>query len=39
MMVAPMSERFVEAIEQFVETQGIDLVTFEKGHRKDDVAQ
>jgi hypothetical protein len=39
MMVAPMSERFVEAIEQFVETQGIDLVTFEKGQRKDDVAQ
>jgi hypothetical protein len=33
MMVAPMSERFVEAIEHFVETQGIDLVTFEKGQR------
>ena len=39
MMVAPMSQRFVEAIERFVETQGIDLVTFEKGQRKDDVAQ
>ena len=38
-MVAPMSERFVEAIERFVATQGIDLVTFEKGQRKDDVAQ
>ena len=31
MMVAPMSQRFVEAIERFVETQGVDLVTFEKG--------
>ena len=39
MMVAPMSQRFVEAIERFVATQGIDLVTFEKGQRKDDVAQ
>ena len=34
-----MSERFVEAIERFVETEGVDLVTFEKGQRKDDVAQ
>jgi hypothetical protein len=39
MMVAPMSQQFVEAIERFVVTQGIDLVTFEKGQRKDDVAQ
>ena len=39
MMVAPMSQRFVEAIERFVTTEGIDLVTFEKGQRKDDVAQ
>jgi hypothetical protein len=39
MMVAPMTERFVEAIERFVETDQIDLVTFEKGQRKDDVAQ
>ncbi|MEO7274850.1 MAG: hypothetical protein ABIX28_11805 [Vicinamibacterales bacterium] len=38
MMVAAMSERFVAAIERFVVTQGIDLVTFEKGQRKDDVA-
>jgi hypothetical protein len=35
-MVAPMSHRFVEAIERFVAAQGIDLVT---GQRKDDVAQ
>jgi hypothetical protein len=39
MMVAPMSQRFVDAIERFVEAQGLDLVTFEKGQRKDDVAQ
>ena len=39
MMVAPMTQRFVDAIERFVETEGLDLVTFEKGQRKDDVAQ
>jgi hypothetical protein len=38
-MIAPMTERFVTAIERFVEREGIDLVTFEKGQRKDDVAQ
>ena len=39
MMVAPMTQRFVEAMERFAETAGVDLVTFEKGQRKDDVAQ
>ncbi len=34
-----MCERFVAALERFVETQGIDLVRFEKGQRKDDVAK
>jgi hypothetical protein len=38
-MVAPMSQRFVEAIERFVTTEGVDLITFEKGQRKDDIAQ
>src|SRR5207249_10860129 len=38
-MIAPMSQRFVEGFERFVATHGIDLVTFEKGQRKDDVAQ
>jgi hypothetical protein len=38
-MVAPLSERFVRAIDRFVETAGLDLVTFQKGQRKDDVAQ
>lgn len=39
MMVAPLSERFVTAIERFVDTEGVDLITFKKGQRKDDVAQ
>jgi len=38
-VVAPLSERFVAAIEQFVKTEHLDLVTFEKHQRKDDVAQ
>src|SRR5947209_16243616 len=38
-MVAPMSQRFVEAVERFVKTEGVDLITFEKGQRKDAVAQ
>ncbi len=38
MVVAPLSERFVQTIERFVEAEGLDLVTFEKGERKDDVA-
>ena len=39
MMIAPMSKRFVNAIERFVDDGGRRLVTFEKGQRKDDVAQ
>ena len=38
-MVAPMSQRFVNALERFAEAEGVDSVTFEKGQRKDDVAQ
>jgi hypothetical protein len=38
-MVAPMSQRFVQTLERFAEAEGIDLVTFERGERKDDVAQ
>src|SRR5712692_10501410 len=37
-MVAPMSQRFVEAMERFAQTEQVDLVTFKKGQRKDDVA-
>jgi hypothetical protein len=38
-VVAPMSQRFVDALERVAEAAGVDLVTFEKGQRKDDVAQ
>jgi len=38
-LVAPMRERFVAAMERFAETEGVDLVTFEKGQRKEAVAQ
>jgi hypothetical protein len=38
-MVAPMSQQFVRALERFAETEGVDLVTFERGERKDAVAQ
>ncbi len=38
-MVAPMSERFVDALERFVATEGVDLITFKKGQRKDDIAK
>jgi hypothetical protein len=39
MMVAPLTKRFVHALERFAETAGVDLVTFAKDQRKDDVAQ
>jgi hypothetical protein len=38
-VVAPMTEAFVANIEQYVAAEGVDLVTFEKGRRKDDVTQ
>ena len=34
-----MSQCFVEGIERFARAEGVDLITFEKGQRKDDVAQ
>src|SRR4029450_5296845 len=37
--VAPMTEAFVRNIEQFVMSEGVDLIAFEKGQRKDDVTQ
>ncbi len=37
-MVAPLSKRFIDAIERFADTQAVDMVTFTKGQRKDDVA-
>src|SRR5881392_1736061 len=37
--VVTMSEAFVRNIEQFVDDEAIDLVSFEKRERKDDVTQ
>jgi len=36
--VEPMTRRFVHAIERFVEQQGIPMVSFQKGQRKDELA-
>ena len=36
-LMKPMSEAFVAAIHAFVHAQGVPLITFEKGQRKDDV--
>ncbi|MDQ4070248.1 MAG: hypothetical protein M3203_12375 [Actinomycetota bacterium] len=38
-LMDPMTKDFVAAIHRFVGDQGVDLVHFEKGQRKDDVAQ
>ena len=38
-LMAPMTSRFVKRIEQFADNEGVDLITFPKGVRKDDVAQ
>src|SRR5262250_1662860 len=37
--VAPMTEAFIHNIEQFAAGEGVDLITFEKGQRKDDITQ
>jgi len=37
-LMDPMTRAFVAGVERFVKKQGVDLVTFEKGQRKDDVA-
>jgi len=37
--VAPMSEAFVEEVERFAAEQGVDVVPFRKGQRKDEVTQ
>ena len=37
-LMAPMTRQFVSEIERFVTREGVDLVTFAKGQRKDDVA-
>lgn len=37
-LMDPITKRFVADIERFAAERGVDLVTFEKGERKDDVA-
>ena len=37
--VVPMTEAFVRNIEDFVGREGIDLVAFKKGQRKDEITQ
>ena len=37
-LMDPITKGFVKDIERFCEDRGIDLVTFEKGQRKDDLA-
>lgn len=38
-LMAPMTNAFVSAIHRFVKTEGIPLVDFKKGERKDDIAK
>jgi hypothetical protein len=37
-LMEPISRAFVGAIEKFAERHGVELITFDKGVRKDDVA-
>jgi hypothetical protein len=37
--VAPMTKDFVRNVEQFVAAEGVDLITFEKKQRKDEITQ
>jgi len=37
-LMAPMTQRFIEALERFAVEEGLDVVTFQRGERKDDVA-
>jgi hypothetical protein len=37
-LMDPITKNFVKAIERFCQDEGVDLITFEKGHRKDDIA-
>ena len=38
-LMAPMTQRFVAAIKRFAERDGIDIVAFRRGERKDDRTQ
>jgi len=38
-LMAPMSQGFVKRIEAFAEREGVEVVTFRKGQRKEDIAR
>ena len=38
-LMAPMTRRFVTSLEHFARDRGVDLVSFRRGERKDDVTQ
>jgi hypothetical protein len=38
-LMSPMTDAFVRSIQQFAKTEGIDIVSFKKRQRKDDVAK
>jgi hypothetical protein len=37
-LMDPISKQFIQKLEMFAQDRGLDIVTFEKGQRKDDVA-
>lgn len=37
-LMEPISKQFIQKVETFAKERGLDIVTFEKGQRKDDVA-
>ena len=36
---APMTDAFIKSVRQFIQSEGVELVRFKKGQRKDDVMQ
>ncbi|HKY43687.1 MAG TPA: hypothetical protein VJM50_11365 [Pyrinomonadaceae bacterium] len=38
-LMAPMTRKFVESVEAFAQREGVELITFKRGERKDEVAQ
>ena len=38
-LMAPMGQAFVDRIKRFAQHEGVELVGFRKGQRKDDIAQ
>ncbi len=38
-LMGPMTQRFIEAIKRFADHNGIDIVSFRRGERKDDRTQ